>query len=476
MRDDNLRPHAGRSSGLAGSSERTEISAARLTPLALGTILSPLNSSMVAVALFSMQRDFGVSISTVTWVISAFYLAACVGQPLMGRFADRFGPRRVLVAGMMLVAVSSVIAPFAPNFGVVLACRVVQALGTSAAYPSAMTVLRREHDTRGSSVIATVNILGAALGPVLGGVLVAIGGWGAIFWVNLPLSLTAVTLALLLLKPDPPATVGSAADLLQALDLPGVTAFTTAMVGLLIFLLSLGQAVRWWALPMLLLGGATFIWWELRAPEPFIDVRRLWSHRALLGTYGQFVIFNVVYYGAFYGLPQWLEGSRGYPPETTGLLLLPIAGLGAVATAITPRIIRRVGIRGTVLVGSVILLVGVAGILTLTDTASAALIVAVGAILGIPYGLTNLGLQEAMNIQAPRELAGVAAGLFQTARYIGAMISTTMIGLLFGSQIGDPQLHHLSWTMFGVTILLLTIGLSTLRRPPVSDDPGSPRP
>lgn len=176
----------------ASSAPRREVSARELMPLALSTILNPLNSSMVAVALVSMQRDFGVSISTVTWVISAFYLAACAGQPLMGRFADRFGPRRVLMAGMVLVAVAAVVAPFAPGFGVVVACRVVQSRGTSTAFPSAMTVLRREQSTRGPAVIATANTVGAALGPVLGGILVALGGWEAIFWMNLPLSLGAI--------------------------------------------------------------------------------------------------------------------------------------------------------------------------------------------------------------------------------------------------------------------------------------------
>lgn len=257
---------------------------------------------------------------------------------------------------------------------------------------------------------------------------------------------------------------------MRAVDIPGVVTFTAAMVGLLVFVLSLGQTVRWWALALLLVGGAAFIWWERRAPEPFIDVRRLWFYRALLGTYGHFVIFNIVYYGAFYGLPQWLESSRGYTPEKAGLLLLPIAGVGALATALTPRLIRRVGIRRTLLTGSVILLIGVAGILTLSSAATIVLIVAIGVLLGIPYGLNNLGLQDAMNIQAPRELAGVAAGLFQTSRYVGAIVSTSLIGLLFGSRIGDPELHHLSWAMIAVSGLLVAISVITLRRPPRSAD------
>jgi len=444
-------------------------SASELTPLILGTILNPLNSSMVSVALLPIQRDFAISIATVTWVISAFYLAACVGQPLMGRFADRFGPRRVFLSGMVLVALAGVAAPFAPSFAVVVVCRVVQALGTSTAFPSAMTLLRRERSSTGPAVIATANTLGAALGPVLGGVLVAFGGWEAIFWVNVPLSLLAIALALTLIRRDPPTLMGSVASVVRAVDFPGVATFTCATVGFLVFVLSLSQRVKWWALPPLLLGSAAFIAWERRAPEPFIDVRRLWSHRKLLATYGQFIVFNVVYYGAFYGLPQWLEEARGYSPRTAGLLLLPIAGVGAIATALTPRMIRRVGIRPTLLTGSAVLLVGAAGILTLGQSAGVALVLGVGVLLGVPYGLYNLGLQDAMNRQAPRALAGVAAGLFQTSRYIGAIVATSVIGLTFGSHIGDRQLHNLSYVMIAVTALLVVSAVA-LRRPPAGAD------
>src|SRR6266542_2358052 len=111
--------------------------------IALGTLLNPLNSSMIAVAVVAVQRAFDVGVATSTWLLSGFYLTACVGQPLMGRIADRFGPRRVYCTGLAVVFVTGVLAAVAPGFWWVLACRIVQAAGTSAAYPAGLAMIRR---------------------------------------------------------------------------------------------------------------------------------------------------------------------------------------------------------------------------------------------------------------------------------------------------------------------------------------------
>src|SRR5947209_197468 len=113
-----------------------------VTAIGLGTLLNPLNSSMIAVALLPLHSDFGVSIATVTWLVSGFYLAAAVGQPLMGRLADLFGPRRIFCFGLLLVCVTSALAPWVPAFGWLVALRVLQAFGTSAAYPSGLAIMR----------------------------------------------------------------------------------------------------------------------------------------------------------------------------------------------------------------------------------------------------------------------------------------------------------------------------------------------
>src|SRR5215471_9321630 len=107
-----------------------------------GTLLNPLNSSMIAVALVLIQSDFRVSVATASWLLSGFALAAAVAQPVMGRFADLFGPRRIFCTGLLLVGMASGLAPLAPAFGWLIACRMLQAFGTSAAYPAGLAIIR----------------------------------------------------------------------------------------------------------------------------------------------------------------------------------------------------------------------------------------------------------------------------------------------------------------------------------------------
>src|SRR5204863_457837 len=227
--------------------------------IALGTLLNPLNSSMIAVALVSLQHAFGVGLTTSSWLVSAFYLAACVGQPLMGRIADRFGPRRVYCAGLVVVLVAGLAALVAPGFGWLVGCRVAQALGTSAAFPAGLAMIRRMAGGRPPAAtlaaLSVTNATSAALGPVLGGVLVAAAGWRGIFAVNIPLAAVGLVLALWWLPAPPAAAPASGAGVLAELDLPGVALFSATVVGLLAFLLSLGTGPQWWLLAVFPLSG-----------------------------------------------------------------------------------------------------------------------------------------------------------------------------------------------------------------------------
>src|SRR5438067_4832320 len=167
-----------------------------------GTLLNPLNSSMIAVALVPLQSDFKVSVAVASWLISGFYLAAAVAQPLMGRLADQFGARRVFGAGLLLVGMASALAPLSPAFGWLVAFRVLQACGTSAAYPAGLAMIRaRSGDPRGKAPAAALGAMAiaasvsAALGPPLGGFLVGLAGWPAIFLVNVPVTAVGLVLA-----------------------------------------------------------------------------------------------------------------------------------------------------------------------------------------------------------------------------------------------------------------------------------------
>ncbi|MDT0461369.1 MFS transporter, partial [Streptomyces sp. DSM 41527] len=113
-------------------------------PLLLGSLLNPVNSTMIATSLVAIGQDFHVGAADTAWLISALYLSSAVGQPAMGRLADRIGPRRVFLAGMAAVCAAGLIGALATGFTLLVVSRAVLGLGTAAAYPAAMALLRAE--------------------------------------------------------------------------------------------------------------------------------------------------------------------------------------------------------------------------------------------------------------------------------------------------------------------------------------------
>jgi MFS family permease len=451
--------------------------------IALGTLLNPLNSSMIAVALISLHADFGISISTVTWLVSGFYLAAAVGQPLMGRFADLFGPRRVFCSGLLLVCVTSALAPWVPAFGWLVALRVLQAFGTSAAYPSGLAIMRtfahqaaEENETEvrpPASALGALTITGnvsAALGPTLGGFLIVAVGWPAIFLVNVPFTLLGLILALRWLPadrpgrlhindtPGPRSPVAVLREVLRLVDLPGILLFSGTLVSLLVFLLSMSIGLLWLLLIVLVAAFLLYLW-ELRASSPFFNVRMLASNHRLINIYAQFATVNIVFYSIFFGLPLWLEQARGFNAGLTGLIMLPFAGMGILSTFLAVRIIRRWGIKPPLVFGAIALSVGTLLILAFEPTTPISVLAALILVLGIPNGFQSLGLQTALYEAAPVKEMGAAAGLFQTFRYVGSILSASLLGLVFGRGVTSAGLHTIALVIAAVSVILLVVAV-----------------
>ena len=222
--------------------------------LSLGTALNPLNSSMIAVALVVLRADFGLDVATVTWVVTSFYLASAAGQPLMGRLADRFGPRRMFMLGMGTVAVTCALAPFSPNFALLCVARAVMAVGTAAAYPE------RGGDDRSHRPACRDRILRGRSagsrwqtpprrrsGPVAGGLLVGQVGWEALFLINVPLALAALFIVRKVPRRTGPRA-GQLAQLVRDSDIPGIAGFVGSLLLVMMALLDVAPGYRWWML------------------------------------------------------------------------------------------------------------------------------------------------------------------------------------------------------------------------------------
>lgn len=441
-----------------------------LAAILLGTVLNPLNSSMIAVALVKIGDAFAVGIVSLSWLISSFYLVAAVGQSVLGRLADQFGPRRLQCIGFVLVGVAGVLGAFAPSFGWLIAARLLLAIGTSAGFPAGLALLRSASGGQRprASILASITIANssmAALGPVLGGALVTIAGWQAIFLVNVVFAAIALPLALRWLPPDPQHQGGvSFALVRRIIDLPGIAAFTAMLASLLGLLLSLADQPLWWLAPVALVAGILLVVNDRRREDPFLDVRMLAANHALLGICFQYLLVNVVAFGVYFALPLWLEASRGFSSGETGLLVIPLAGVSVLATPIAARIVTRTGVRPALIAGGVAMVAGTLLLLTFGPSTPIIAILAVAVVLGIPIGFNNLGLQSALYLASDPERTGAAAGLFQTCRFIGAVLSTSLLGLVFADGVDSAGLHQFALVLASVSAVVLLSSVFAGRR------------
>lgn len=442
--------------------------------LALGVLLNPLNSSMIAVALLQIGDNFQVNVATATWLLSGFYLAGTIGPSLAGKLTDVFGSKKLFTIGILLVTISSILAVWAPNFGTLLMLRIIQGLGSSIAFPTGMTILRsvtaqyepNQTSNRISSSLGlmsiTANVM-AAFGPTLGGVLIKYVSWHAIFWINIPIAIIILILVRLWIPADRvkrPEHSGSGRpkqSIWKGIDIVGIILFIIMLTTMMLFLLSLSDGTYWWLLMISVISAISFFKWEKRISSPFLDIKMLSSNPRLLSVFLQFAGVNIVYYSLFFSLPIWLDQVKGFDSKTTGLLMLPFAGLGVLMTPVAVRINNRYGYRTTIIAGNLVLIFATLFLLILGENSSLPVILMVTAILGIPNGLNNMGLQAALYHTAKPEETGIASGLFQTFRSIGSILSTSLLGLIFGGTVTSSGLHTLALITAGLSMVLFIV-------------------
>jgi MFS family permease len=419
-----------------------------------GSVLNPINSSMIAVALVPIGVAFGAPPAETAWLVSALYLATAVGQPVVGRLVDMYGPRRLYLAGTALVGVAGLLGALAPSLGALVAARVLLGFGTSAAYPAAMRLTRSEAERTGQdspagvlAALAVANQTVAVVGPALGGLLIGLGGWRAVFTVNVPLSAVCLVLGSLRLPRSETRR--------RAVDLPGMALFALLLVALMLFLMH-PRADRWYLPVLSALAAAGFALRELRVPDPFIDLRVLGGNGPQLATYLRQLLAYTTSYAFMYGYTQWLEQGRGLSASTAGLVLLPQSAAALVVSALSG---RREAVRGKLLVGSVLQVAGCALMLLVSAGSPLWLLFTVGAVLGIPQGLLGLATQNALYRQAAPERIASAAGLLRTFGYLGALAASAATAAFYPHRADTPGLHGLALFMLACSALLLATTL-----------------
>lgn len=417
-------------------------------------MLNPINSTLIAVALVPIGRSFGAGPGQTAWLISALYLATAVGQPVVGLLVDRYGARRVLLGGAVLVIVAGIAGMIPLSVGWLTGVRVVLGLGTCAGFPAAMAVLRHHAEASGQGVPARVLALLSisaqtvmVIGPTLGGLLIGLFGWPAIFAVNIPLAGLSLVLALLWVPED-----DRGARTAAPIDVLGIALFSATLLALLLFLMNPG-ADRW-LLAVVAAFAVAFTLVELQRAAPFLDLRMLAANGAILRTYLRQALSFMAIYAIMFGYVQWLETARHLSAEAAGLMLLPMSGTAVCAAAFSG---RGTGIKARLVTVAVALLGGSALLLAVHDGTWIGALLALTALFGLAQGLTSVANQTTLYQEAPAEQMGTASGLFRTAQYLGAIVASTLIALCYGPHADSAGLHRLAIALIVISAALLVV-------------------
>jgi len=446
----------------AGAPRGNPFGARFVAPLYMGASLNPVNSSIIATALVSIAAALRVPVADTAILISSLYLTSALAQPAAGRLAEVFGPRRIFVAGIALVLVAGIVGSLAHSLTALIVARVLIGAGTSAGYPAAMLLIRRRaeqagHEAPPSGVLGGLSITGAAtvaIGPAIGGLLIGWSGWRTAFWINIPVAAVALILVPAGIARDPdPVRFGSPRAFASRIDLLGMLGFGGSLTALMIFLSALPHFDRP-ALASALVLAAALVAWELRAAEPFLDVRLLVTNGALTRTYLRNGLTLMGTYVILYGLTQWLEVARGLSAYRAGLALMPMGVLTALAARVVS---RRAGVRLPLIACAVLLLVGAVAALFLDSGTPMAVVICVTAVFGLTSGAGTVANQSVLYQEAPAAALGTASGLLRTFGYLGSIASAALTGTAFHSGVDDGGLHLIAWVLVVISALVLIV-------------------
>jgi EmrB/QacA subfamily drug resistance transporter len=433
----------------------------------MSLLIVGLDVTIVNVALPSIGREFHAPLSGLQWTVDAYTLVLASLLMLSGSTADRLGRRRTFVIGLLTFAAGSLLCSLAPNLTMLIVFRMVQAVGGSMLNPVAMSIITNtftipRERAQAIGIWAAVVGVSMALGPVVGGVLVSSAGWRSIFWINIPIGLTAVVLARRYI-PESKAPVA------RKVDIPGQVLVITLLASLTYGIIEAPN--RGWSSPLIIgafavatVSLATLLAWEHRASEPLIDLRFFrsapFSSAALIAVaafaaLGGFLFLNTLY----------LQEVRGLSPLQAGLDTLPMAAMTMLLPPVSGRIVGRRGARIPLVIAGVALTASCLMLVGLSATTPFSWLFTAYVVFGIGFGFVNAPITTAAVSGMPRAQAGVAAAIASTSRQIGQTLGVAVVGSLVSvslqgtSHVDFAQASRAGWwVLAGCGAMVLILG------------------
>ncbi|WP_029663648.1 MFS transporter, partial [Cellulomonas sp. KRMCY2] len=449
----------------AGRSTRHANPALVLGFLSLAGLVISILQSLVAPALPVIAADLSVTTADVSWILTAYLLAASVSTPVAARLGDMFGKRRVLLVVLSMLAAGTLVAALAPNLSVLIAGRVLQG-AAGAILPLSIGIVRDELPIgRVGMAVGTLSAIfgvGGGLGIVLAGPIVDNLSWHWLFW--FPLALIGIAFAGVAFGvPESPVRAPGRVDWTGALLL-------SAGLAMLLLALSKGSAWGWSSgrvVGMLIAAGFTLGAWviiERRIQEPLVDMRMM-ATRAVWATNVVGLAFGFAMFGAFLLVPMLLELPKatgfgfGASVTTAGLYLLPATAGMLVFAPISGALERRVGARVPMVLGTAIA-AGAFAFLAISHTQAWQLLVSVS-LVGIGIGLAFAAMANAIVAAVPPTQTGVATSVNTIVRTVGGSLGAAILAGLLTAGVSDRGIPtDAAFTQgFWLSAAVLVVGL-----------------
>jgi EmrB/QacA subfamily drug resistance transporter len=424
----------------------------------MSLLIVGMDVTIVNVALPSIRRDLGASVSALQWTTAAYTVVLASLLMLGGSTADRLGRARVFKFGLALFTVASLACSLAPTIGWLVFFRVLQGAAGAMLNPVAMSIIRNTFEdprerAQAIGIWGSVVGLSLALGPILGGVLVGLS-WRAVFLVNIPIGVAAIALTARFVpesrapRPRRPDAVG------QVLVIVMLASLTSAIIE--------GPGLGWGSPGIValcvtaLLSLLGLVRYELRRVDPLIELRFFASRPlsaaaviavAAFAAFGGFLFLNTLY----------LQEVRNLSPLSAGLCTLPMAAMTVVCSPISGRIVGARGVRGPLVVGGFGLGVGSLMLVSLSAHTALWWILAAYTVFGLGFGAVNPPITDAAVSGMPASQAGVAAAVATTSRQVGLTLGVAVVGAVATARV-KGSLHdqlatasHPAWWLIAAT-------------------------
>ncbi|WP_298871929.1 MFS transporter [uncultured Bradyrhizobium sp.] len=444
-------------------------SAPTLAAMSLGYGVVQLDVTIVNTALDAMGKSLGGGVAELQWVVSAYTIAFAAFILTSGALGDRIGAKRIFMAGFAIFTAASLACALSPNAITLIGARLVQGLAAAILVPNSLALLNHAYpDDRARGRAVAVWAAGASLaltaGPFVGGALITVVGWRAIFLVNLPIGLAGLWLSWRY------ATETTRARS-REIDLPGQLAAIGALGALAGAIIEAGALG--WDHPAVIAAfvtsavlAALFVWREGRTAQPMLPLS-LFSHRLFTLTTIVGLLVNVAIYGLIFVLSLYFQRINGLSAWWTGLAFVPMMGAVLPVNLLAPRLSERIGPCPTIVAGACISAFGCLGLVWIEAGTSYwaifAQMIAISSGLGLlvpPLTSTLLGSVE-------KARSGIAAGVLNATRQTGSVLGVALFGSLVASDRAFMTGLHQSLIISAAVLLLAAgvIGLGVIARP-----------